>query len=63
MLFRSMTLTGSLPMDQGAAVQLALSDAYARAVPPKPAVIDRIALFKQDTRAGRFRLLDSFPLA
>ncbi len=58
-----MTLTGSLPMDQGALVQLALRDAYAQAVPAKPAVIDRIALFKQDTRASRFRLLDSFSLA
>lgn len=58
-----MTLTGSLPREQGSAVRQALTEAYEEAVPPQPVVVDRIALFKQETRSSRFRLLDSFSIA
>ena len=58
-----MTLTGSLPQDMVAPVRLALVRAYAQAVPGGPVAIDRIALFRQDTRESRFRLLDSVSLS
>jgi putative phosphonate metabolism protein len=54
-----MTLTGSLPQDQVAPARQALSEAYAASVPAGPVAIDRIALFRQDTRDSRFHLLDS----
>jgi putative phosphonate metabolism protein len=57
-----MTLTGSLPPDAIAPVKQALAAAHAKAVPPEPVAIDRIALFRQQTRESRFRLLDSFLL-
>jgi putative phosphonate metabolism protein len=56
-----MTLTGSLARDEVAGAATALSRAYA-AVPLTPAVVDRLALFRQDSREGRFHLLDSFTL-
>ncbi len=55
-----MTLTGSLPGEHAAPVRQALEAAYATAVPAGPVRIDRFALFRQDNRAGRFRLLDSY---
>lgn len=55
-----MTLTGSLPSEQAGPVKQALETAYAAALPAGPVRIDRFALFKQDERAGRFRLLDSY---
>lgn len=55
-----MTLTGSLPGEQAAPVKQALEAAYAAALPAGPIRIDRFALFRQDERAGRFRLLDSY---
>ena len=55
-----MTLTGSLPGDQTGPVKQALEAAYAAALPAGPVRIDRFALFKQNDRAGRFRLLDSY---
>lgn len=59
-----MTLTGSLPPELVAPVKEALAQAYEQAVPrPRPFTIDRIALFKQDTRTSRFRLLDSLALS
>jgi hypothetical protein len=58
-----MTLTGSLPIEHGTPTRNALADAYAQAVPAGPVAIDRIALFRQESRDSRFRLLDSFPLA
>ena len=58
-----MTLSGSLPPEQVSPVKQALALAYEQAVPRAPVAIDRIALFKQDTRKGRFRLLDSFTLS
>lgn len=57
-----MTLTGALPPDEAHAVAAALAEAYARAVPAGPVAIDRLALFRQDDRAGRFRIIDAFPL-
>jgi putative phosphonate metabolism protein len=57
-----MTLTGSLPQDDVAGAVTALSGAYAAAVPLTPAVVDRLALFRQDSRESRFHLLDSFTL-
>lgn len=58
-----MTLSGSLPAEQVAPVKDALALAYAQEVPRTPVLIDRIALFKQDTRKSRFRLLDSITLS
>jgi putative phosphonate metabolism protein len=59
-----MTLTGSLPPEQVAPVKDALALAYAQAVPGEtPFAIDRIGLFKQETRKSRFRLLDSVTLS
>ncbi|TQI74132.1 putative phosphonate metabolism protein [Bosea sp. AK1] len=55
-----MTLTGSLPGDQATPVKQALETAYAAALPAGPVRIDRFALFRQDDRTGRFRLLDSY---
>lgn len=57
-----MTLTGSLPHDDVAGTAAALSGGYVAAVPVAPVAIDRLALFKQDDRQSRFRLLDSFTL-
>ncbi len=57
-----MTLTCSLAQDEVAATRAALASAHAAAVPAGPVAIDRIALFKQETRESRFRLLDSFVL-
>lgn len=58
-----MTLTGSLPRDRVMAVKQVLAEAYARAVPAGPVAIDRIALFRQEMRDSRFRLLESVSLA
>ena len=57
-----MTLTGALPPDQITAIAAALTAAHARAVPTGPIAIDRLVLFRQDDRAGRFRIIDAFPL-
>lgn len=57
-----MTLTGSLPPERVEPIRKALEEAYAKAVPAGPACIDRIALYRQDDRAGRFRLIDSYRL-
>jgi putative phosphonate metabolism protein len=56
-----MTLTGSLPSGQVEPVKQALEAASAAALPAGPVRLDRFALFKQAERAGRFRLLDSYP--
>lgn len=58
-----MTLTGSLPPERVAPVKQALAQTYAEKIPARRVAIDRIALFKQESRASRFRLLDSFLLA
>ncbi len=57
-----MTLTGSLPQDDVLGITTALSRACSAAVPVAPVAIDRLALFRQDGRESRFRLLDSFTL-
>ena len=57
-----MTLTGPLPQDVVASTAEALAGAYAAAVPAEPFAIDRLALFKQDSRESRFHLRDSFVL-
>jgi len=57
-----MTLTGSLPDGELAPVKTALAQAYAQALPAGPVQIDRVAIFKQESRASRFVLLDSIPL-
>lgn len=56
-----MTLTGALPDETVAPVKAALAAAYARAVPAGPVLIDRVAIFRQESRASRFVLLDSIP--
>lgn len=56
-----MTLTGALPADEVPAIASALTAAHAQAVPPGPIPIDRLVVFRQDDRAGRFRVIDSFP--
>lgn len=58
-----MTLTGSLPREMVAPVTQSLTSAYAGAVPAGPVMIDRIALFRQETRESRFRMLDSVSLS
>lgn len=55
-----MTLTNFLPAEQAGPVKQALETAHAAAVPADPVRIDRFALFRQDDRAGRFRLLFLF---
>lgn len=57
-----MTLTGALPDEEVAPVKAALAAAYARAVPAGPVLIDRVAIFRQASRASRFVLLDTIPL-
>lgn len=57
-----MTLTGSLPDGEVAAVKAALVQAHAQAVPAGPVLIDRVAIFKQQSRTSRFVLLDNIPL-
>lgn len=56
-----MTLTGALLRDAVAGLAAALAQAHAQAVPEEPVAIDRLALFRQDDREGRFRVIDSFP--
>lgn len=57
-----MTLTGPLPAEGVAGVRAALAQGHERAVPAGPVAVDRIALFRQETRESRFRLMDTFPL-
>ncbi|AZO80036.1 MULTISPECIES: DUF1045 domain-containing protein [unclassified Bosea (in: a-proteobacteria)] len=57
-----MTLTGSLTDEQVTPVKASLIWAYAEAVPSRPVAVDRVAIFKQESRSSRFVLLDSFPL-
>ncbi len=57
-----MTLTGSLPDAEVAPVKAALAQAYVQALPAGPVPIDRVAIFKQQSRSSRFVLLDSIPL-
>lgn len=57
-----MTLTGSLPDDGVAPVKAALTQAHGQAVPPGPVQIDRVAIFKQESRSSHFVLLDNIPL-
>jgi putative phosphonate metabolism protein len=57
-----MTLTGSLPDGEVAPIKAALTQAHAQTVPAGPVLIDRVAIFKQESRTSRFVLLDSIPL-
>ncbi|WP_244491389.1 DUF1045 domain-containing protein [Bosea sp. Root381] len=57
-----MTLTGSLPPEKLDGVKAALAHAHSERVPAGSVAIDRIVVFKQDDRASRFRILDSFML-
>ncbi|MFN3671046.1 MAG: DUF1045 domain-containing protein [Bosea sp. (in: a-proteobacteria)] len=57
-----MTLTGSLPADQVAPVRTALEAAFRQNVPAGPVAIDRLALYRQETRDHRFRLIESIQL-
>ena len=54
-----MTLTGPLPPELREPVRAALAARHAE-VPPG-ARVDGIAVFRQDTREGRFRILQRFP--
>ena len=58
-----MTLTGSLSEAAVESVRAALTEAYIEAVPAGPVAIDRFAIFRQETRDSRFRLVDAFELA
>ncbi len=58
-----MTLSGSLPAERLAPVRDALELAFAQTVPPGLVSIDRLALFRQETRDSRFRLIESVPLS
>lgn len=57
-----MTLTGSLPDEHVIPVKVGLAQAYAQALPAGPVQIDRVAIFKQQSRSSRFVLLDNIPL-
>lgn len=57
-----MTLTGSLDRDRVEPAREALAQAYSAAVPAGPVAIDRLALYRQADRAGRFRLIESYRL-
>lgn len=56
-----MTLTGSLAQEAVGSIAAALARAHAAAVPAQQVAIDRLALFRQDGRESRFRVIDSFP--
>lgn len=59
-----MTLTG--PIGDAALrsrVREVLADAYATSVPPGPVAIDAIALYRQDRRDGRFRIIARLALS
>lgn len=59
-----MTLTG--PIADGperARVREALAEAYATSVAPGPVEIDALAVFRQDTRSDRFRIIARLPLS
>lgn len=58
-----MTLSGSLPAERLGPIREALELAFAQTVPPGPVSIDRLALFRQETRDSRFRLIESVPLS
>lgn len=58
-----MTLTGSLPAEQVDGVKASLIWAYAEAALGGAVTIDRVAIFKQESRSSRFVLLDSIPLS
>lgn len=58
-----MTLTGSLPAERVAPVRRALEAEFAAAVPAGAVPIDRLALFRQESRDSRFRLIESVPLS
>ena len=58
-----MTLTGSLPEAAVEPAQATLTKAYEAALPTGPVAIDRFAIFRQETRDSRFRLVDAFDLA
>jgi hypothetical protein len=55
-----MTLTGSLPADRREPVRAALATLHAE-LPPGTEV-NAIAVFRQDSRDGRFRILERFSL-
>lgn len=59
-----MTLTG--PIADGAErarVRAALAAAYAESVAAGPVVVDALAVFRQDTRTSRFRIIARLPLS
>lgn len=58
-----MTLTGSLAAEQVDGVKASLIWAYAEAALGGAITIDRVAIFKQESRSSRFVLLDSIPLS
>ena len=55
-----MTLTGPLPPESREGIRAALAAGYVELSPE--ARIDAIALFRQDSRKVRFRILERFPL-
>lgn len=57
-----MTLTGSLPPERVAPVRKSLEAAHAAAITAEPVRLDRFALFRQNSRDSRFRLVDSYRL-
>jgi putative phosphonate metabolism protein len=56
-----MTLTGSLPPERRDATRALLAEAYEGLAPGLP--VEGVALFRQDDRAGRFRILARLPFA
>ena len=54
-----MTLTGSLPEERREPIRATLAAAYARLAPGLR--VDAVSVFRQDDRAGRFRVLARLP--
>ena len=57
-----MTLTGSLPTDECMKAERELKGLFMASVGPGPVAVDSIALFRQDRRDGRFRIVRRAPL-
>jgi putative phosphonate metabolism protein len=57
-----MTLTGPLASDECLKAERELKSLFAASVGPGPVAIDSIALFRQDRRDGRFRIIRRAPL-
>ncbi len=58
-----MTLTGLIEAARQGEIQTVLAEAYAKAQPPGPVAIDNVTVFRQESRAVPFRILQRFALS